>query len=72
MEQGWDPEVTKYFKKILNTIAFGILWLMAALTTGLYFGWAFHPEILYSVLFYSGLSISLVLLIRYYFRIWKK
>ncbi len=72
MEQGWDPEVTKYFRKILNTIAFGILWLMAALTAGLYFGLAFHPYILYAVLFYTGLSISLVLLIRYYYRIWKK
>ncbi|MGZ8557098.1 MAG: hypothetical protein ACXWWC_02125 [Chitinophagaceae bacterium] len=71
MEQGWDPELTKYFRKILNTIAFGILWLMAALTAGLYFGLAFHPNILYRVFFYAGLSISLLLLIRYYYRIWK-
>ncbi len=72
MEQGWDPEVIKYFRKILNTIVFGLLWLMAALTAGLYFGLAYHPDILYEVLFYSGLSISLVLLIRYYYRLWKK
>ncbi len=72
MEQGWDPEVTKYFRKILNTIAFGLLWLMAALTAGLYFGLAYHPYILYTILFYTGLSISLALLIFYYYRMWKK
>jgi len=37
MEQGWDPEVTKYFRKIINTIFIGLLWLMAVLTAGLYY-----------------------------------
>ena len=71
MEQGWDPELIKYFRKILNTIAFGILWLMATLIAGFYFGLAFHPIILYRVLCYAGVSISLLLLIRYFYRIWK-
>ena len=72
MEQGWDPEVKKYFRKILNTIGFGLLWMMAALTAGLYLGLAHHSNKLYSVVFYTGFVISLLLLIRYYFRIWKK
>ena len=72
MEQGWDPEVKKYFRKILNTIGFGLLWLMAALTAGLYWGLAHHSNKLYSVIFYTCFAISLFLLIRYYYRIWRK
>ena len=51
MEQGWGPDVKKYLRKVLNTIAYGLLWLMAALTAGLYFGLAYHPDTLYSVIF---------------------
>jgi hypothetical protein len=71
MEQGWDPEVTKYFRKIINTIAYGLVWLMAVLTAGLYFKLGYHSNILYTILFYTGLAISLGFLIRYYYRIWK-
>jgi hypothetical protein len=71
MEQGWDPEVTKFFRKIINTIAYGLLWLMAVLTAGLYLELAYHSKTVYVVLFYTGLVISLGLLIRYYYRIWK-
>lgn len=72
MEQGWDPEVKKYFQKIMNTIALGLFWLMAVLTAGLYFGLAYHSTTLYSVLFYIGFAVSLFLLLRYYYRIWRK
>ena len=71
MEQGWDPEVIKYFLKIINTIAIGLAWLMAVLTAGLYFGLAYHSNIFYIILFYTGLVISLAFLLRYYYRIWK-
>ena len=71
MEQGWDPEVSRFFRKILNTIAYGLIWLMAVLTAGLYFGLAYHSNRLYSILFYGGLVVTLVLLIRYYYRTWK-
>lgn len=71
MEQGWDPEVKKYFRKIINTIAMGLLWLMGTLTAGLYFGLAYHSNVFYLLLFYSGLLASLAVLIRYYYRIWK-
>lgn len=72
MEHGWDPEVKKYFQKILSTIGYGLLWLMTVLTAGLYFGLAYHPDILYSLIFYAGFVASLFLLIRYYYRTWRK
>ena len=72
MEQGWDPEVKKYLQRILSTIGYGLLWLMSGVTAGLYFGLAHHPVALYSVIFYTVFIVSLFLLIRYYYRIWKK
>lgn len=72
MEQGWDPEVKKYFQKILSTIGYGLLWVMGALTAGLYFGLAYSTNPLYSAIFYIFFGGSLFLLIRYYYRIWKK
>ena len=72
MEQGWDPEVKKYFRKILNTIGFGLLWLMTALTIGLYWGLAHHSNKLYTLIFYFGLLVSLFFLVRYYYKIWRK
>lgn len=71
MEQGWDPEVKRFFLKIINSIAIGLLWLMAALTAGLYFGLAYHSNIVYIILFYVGLIVSLAFLLRYYYRMWK-
>lgn len=72
MEQGWDPEVKKYFQKILNTIGYGLLWLMGSLTAGLYFRLAYHANSLYSAIFYIVFGGSFFLLIRYYYRMWRK
>ena len=72
MESGWDPEIKKYFIKILNSIALGLLWLMAMLTIGLYVGMATEKGLLYKIIFYLLLFITLGLLLRYYYRTWKK
>jgi membrane protein DedA with SNARE-associated domain len=74
MERGWDPEVKKYFRKIMNSFATGLLWMMVMVFIGLYHGWAFvdgRPDV-YNIIFYVVLVISLALLIRYYYRLWKK
>jgi hypothetical protein len=74
MEQGWDPEVKRYFRKIISSFSFGLLWLMSAVTAGLYFRLAYRTDIsvIYVILFYVCLSASLLLLLRYFYRIWKK
>jgi hypothetical protein len=72
MEQGWDPEVRKYFRKVMSTIGYGLLWMMAVLTAGLYFGLAHHPVTMYSVIFYIAFAVTLFLLLRYYYRVWRK
>ena len=74
MERGWDPEVKKYFRKIMNSISIGLLWMMVMVFIGLYHGWAFIEggADVYNIIFYSLLVISLALLIRYYYKLWKK
>lgn len=71
MEQGWDPEVRKYFRKIINTLFIGLFWLMTVLTAGLYFGLAAHHNTVYRVIFFAGLLVSLAFLLRYYYKTWR-
>lgn len=73
MERGWDPEVKKYLKKVIQTISWGLLWLMAAVTAGIYFelGYTSGKPVIGTILFYAGLVISLFLLIRYLYKLWK-
>ncbi|HRE37943.1 MAG TPA: hypothetical protein PK092_05845 [Chitinophagaceae bacterium] len=70
MEQGWDPEVKKFFLRIINTVSWGLLWLMACATAGLYFQLAYKQGI-YTVIFYVLMAITFFLLLRYFFKIWK-
>ena len=74
MEQGWDPEVKRYFRKIISSFSYGLLWLMSAVTGGLYYGLGYRNDIsvIYIVLFYVILVVSLFLLLRYYYRLWRK
>lgn len=74
MEQGWDPEVKRYFRKIINSFSMGLLWLMSAVTAGLYFGLAYRKDIsvVFVILYYAFLLISLLLLLRYYYKLWSK
>jgi len=74
MEQGWDPDVKKFFLKILNSIFWGLLWLITCATVGIYFqlGYKGAKPFVYSILFYIGMILGLVLLIRWLYRTWKK
>ena len=74
MEQGFDPEIKKYFRKIISSFSFGFLWLFANVIAGLYFGLGFRGErpFIYTIVFYILSVTTLVLLLKYYYRIWRK
>jgi hypothetical protein len=74
MERGWDPDVKKYLKKVMGSISFGLLWLMAGVTAGIYYELAYSngKPVIYTVLFYAGMLITLLMLIRYLYNTWKK
>lgn len=74
MERGWDPEVKRYLKKIIQTISLGLLWLMTGVTAGIYFelGYSGGKPVIGTILFYAVMLISGFLLVRYLIRIWNK
>ena len=74
MEQGWDPEVKRYFRKIINSFSFGLLWMMAVLTAGIYFklGMVGERPLYAVIIFYVLAAASLALLLRYYYKTWGK
>jgi len=72
MEQGWDPDVKKYFIKILNSISLGLLWMIACATAGIYFKLGYGKPAIYPILFYLAMALSLALLIRWFYRNWRK
>ena len=73
MEQGWDPQVRKYFRKILNSIGYGLAWMFACMIAGIYYrlGYAGDHPVWYTLLFYILATVTLLLLVRYLFKTWK-
>jgi len=69
-----DTGVKKFFVKILNTVALGLLWMMASATAGIYYklGYLRGNPLVYTIVFYAILLSSLVLLLLYFHKIWKK
>jgi hypothetical protein len=72
-ETGWDPLVKKYFRKIMNSFALGLLWMLAVMTAGLYFKLGFVAEGVrwYNLVFYVFFAGSFGSLLWYYYRTWK-
>lgn len=71
---GMDREVKIYFRKIMTSFSAGLFWLLLAVTAGLFFklgylnqGWHW-----YNGLFYGLLLVSFVMLVRFYYRVWRK
>ncbi len=73
MEQNWEPGVKKFFVKILNSIAMTLFWMMACAVAGIYFelGYTNGKPLIYTILFYAAMSITLFFLIRYLYNTWK-
>ena len=69
---GMDPEVKKYFRKILNSFFVGLLWLLGIATAGLFFklGMVRNGITWYNLFFYFLFLLSLIVLIRYFYKVW--
>ena len=68
-----DPEIKKYFKKIINSFVFGFLWLFTNSTAGLYYKLGILSEGIrwYNIAFYALLVSTLLLLVRFYYFYWR-
>lgn len=71
---GMDPEVKRYFQKIMKSFGAGLLWLMFMMTLGLYFrlGYFINGLDWYNGIFYFTFFVTLVLLLRYLLKVWRK
>jgi hypothetical protein len=70
---GMDPQTKRYFLKIVNSFAWGVMWLMFVTFFGLYFGLAYAPQglTIVNIIFYVVVLMTLLLLLRYLYRSWK-
>lgn len=71
---GMDSDVKVYFRKIMKSFSAGLLWLMVFATAGLFFklgylnkGWHW-----YNILFYVLMVLTFGLLLRFFYRVWRK
>ncbi|HEX2608755.1 MAG TPA: hypothetical protein VHK91_15335 [Flavisolibacter sp.] len=71
---GMDPQMKRYFRKIMNSFSMGLLWMMGFVTAGLFFHLATPegPVRWYNMLFYLLAIVTFFLLIRYYYRSWAR
>jgi NADH:ubiquinone oxidoreductase subunit 3 (subunit A) len=71
-DRGMDPEVKRYFRKIMNSFSVGLLWMLFTVTTGLYFDLAIvHNGIeWYNIVFYAIALITFLGLVYYLYRVW--
>lgn len=74
MEQGMDPDIKKYFQKIINSFSLGFLWLFGSITAGIFFRLGYRTErpVIYTITFYVICIAGLAALLRYYYRTWRK
>ena len=71
MEQGWDPQISRFFVRIINALAWTLVWMIASATAGFYFGLAF-PErfpLWVCMIYYVSVVAALFMLVRYLTRL---
>ncbi len=69
-----EPEMKLYFKKIMNSFSIGLLWMLSVFTSGLFFelGIIKNNWKWYNLVFYFFALLSLVGLLYFLYKLWKK
>ncbi|MFL5810726.1 MAG: hypothetical protein ACJ749_14485 [Flavisolibacter sp.] len=70
---GMDPEVKKYFRRIIKSFSAGLIWLIVITTAGIFFklGELGNGAKVENIIFYVVFAISFLWLMWYYYKIWK-
>ena len=68
-----DPEMLRFFKKIMNSFFLGFMWIFGVAAFGLFYKWGYIESTAtwQNILFYALSFISFLLLIWYYYKSWK-
>jgi hypothetical protein len=69
-----EPEIREYLWKIVYSICYGVLWLSLNVLAGMYWGYGIINGKLsiVNILFFLWFLVSLLILLRYYYRTWRK
>ena len=72
--QGIDPQVKRYFKRIINSFSVASVWLLSVSTAGLFFKLAIVRNGIqwYNVVYYVLSLATLILLLVYLYKTWSK
>jgi hypothetical protein len=72
-ETGLGPEVKQYFRKIMNSFAAGLLWMLVIGTAGFFFKLAIIRENIrwYNFLFYGFFLLTLAALVLFFYKTWR-
>ena len=71
---GLDPALKRYFKKIINSFSFFLMWMLAVSTAGFYFDLAIvHGGLRWhNMVFYITSFLLLLLFLRFLYRTWRE
>jgi hypothetical protein len=71
---GIENDTKKFLLKVIYTISWGLIWMLANVTAGLFGGYGIIKEkiSLTNILYYACFFITLFILIRYLYSTWKK
>lgn len=69
-----EPDVTEFLQRISWSILAGLMWLFINMTAGIFSGWLFFQTkpTIGNILFYLWMVVSLVALLWFYYRTWKR
>jgi ABC-type glycerol-3-phosphate transport system permease component len=69
-----DPDVTKYFRRIVRTLTAGLVWMVLQVLGGIMPGYAFVEDRFtwMNALYYLFFLLSLGVLLYYFYRLWGK
>jgi len=69
-----EPGIKEFFKRLVTTISLLILWMAINMTIGIKYNCAFFENKIhwYNVVFYIWFIASLIVLIWFYVKLWRK
>ena len=72
MPDNSEQEIIGYLGKVARTLFWGLLWIFANASAGLYFEMAFNDKpLVVNIIFYATMLMTLFLLLRYFYRQWR-
>ena len=69
---GMDPEIKRFFLKIVRSFTWSVMWLLGIATAGIFFKLGEIQDGIrwFNLVFYIFAAVTFFLLLRYYYKTW--